>query len=96
VTFKGEIKGFLTTAQDGWGRATKDEGEVLAHLLVSAGEPRRRRLAGNGGGGQTLGWVAAARAQGNLCDGEARLAGGEHRWTVEGCGSARTRRSHWR
>jgi hypothetical protein len=35
----------------------------LAHLLVVAGEPRRRRLARIGGGGQTLGRPDAAHAQ---------------------------------
>jgi hypothetical protein len=53
-----------------------DEGEILALLLVDAGEPRRRRTTGIHSGGQTLGRVAAARARGCLRGGEARPADG--------------------
>jgi hypothetical protein len=43
-----------------------DEGEILALLLVDAGEPRRRRTTGIHGGDQTLGRGDLCRARENL------------------------------
>jgi hypothetical protein len=56
---KGET---LTTARKRTMACGVDEKLTLELLQMNAGEPRRRRVAGIGGGGPNPRWVTATRA----------------------------------